>query len=136
MSKVIIALALAVASFATAAPAQEKGQQIDSKDPRSRPMVYALLATVDSDLELFKFAFSKQVRERIKDEEWPKGLEVYRRQLRGQLGDYKLGDIAAARFQFSGDDKSGRIGVMNKEGKVEGTLRLVKEEGAWKLNER
>jgi len=124
-------------------PAAEKGEKdepgdktIDAKDPRARPLVYILIASHDSDLDLFKFAFSTRIREKVGAKEWPRGLAVYQRQLKSQLGDYTLGDLAKLKFHFEGNETEGRIAVVDKKGNSDAKLRVLKVDGVWKINER
>jgi hypothetical protein len=130
------ALTIALALGTLAAAGGPRGETIGHTDPRARPFVYVLLAAADDDPELFKFAFSQDVKARVKDGEWAEGLAAYRKQLRDELGDFKFADVAKVRFVFEGDATTGRLGVVGKDGKVRGRLRIIKEGAAWKINER
>ena len=112
------------------------GETINARDPRARPLFYILVATLDSDIDLFKFAFSPRVSERIKEKDWPRGLAVYQRQLKEQLGDYKLEDLSKVRFRFQGTETEGRLSIVDRKGKSDATLRIIKTAAGWKLNER
>ena len=136
MSKIKLSRLLLFAAISLVVQAQESKQVVDAKDPRARPFVYVMIASIDSDMELFKFAFSNRIRNSIKEQDWPKGLAVYQKQLRGKFGNYKISDIPMMKFQFSGNEKEGGIGDVEKNGKAFGRMRLIKEGGGWKFNER
>ena len=136
MSKIKLSRLLLLATLSLVVQAQESKQVVDAKDPRARPFVYVMIASIDSDMELFKFAFSNRIRNSITEQGWPKGLAVYQKELREKLGNYKISDISMMKFQFSGNEKEGGIGVVGKNGKAFGRMRLIKEGGAWKFNER
>jgi uncharacterized protein YlxW (UPF0749 family) len=98
----------------------------------SAPMIAILEAAKHSDTTQFREAYSSRIRQDPGQQDWSKNLQEAQTTLKEKFGDYQLSDFA---FSFEGDDQKGKLGVSFK-GKQQFALAIVKEGGAWKLDER
>ena len=98
----------------------------------SAPMTAMLKAAKNSDVKMFKEAYSKRIREDDGQSDWGKNLKEAQATSKEKFGDYQLSDFT---FSFEGDDRKGKLAVSFKNNKqVE--LAIVKEDGTWRLDER
>ena len=96
------------------------------------PMTAMLKAAKNSDVKMFKEAYSKRIREDDGQNDWGKNLKEAQATLKEKFGDYQLSDFT---FSFEGDELKGKLAVSFKNNRqVE--LTIVKEDGAWRLDER
>ena len=98
----------------------------------STPMVAVLQATKQSDAERFRNAYSKRIRQESQQSNWAKNFQEAQANMKKMFGDYQLSDFA---YSFAGDDLVGKLTVSFK-GKKQFGIAIVKEDGAWKLDER
>lgn len=98
----------------------------------SAPMAAMLQAAKISDAAAFRDAYSKRIREDNQQSDWGKNLQMAQAALKEKFGDYELTDFT---YSFEGDDLKGKLAVSFK-GKQQVALAIVKEDDAWKLDER
>ena len=112
-----------------------EGKPIKVSAPQAAPILTILEAVQDSDLDLFKSAYTIKMRMRIKEKDWPVGMKVYRNKLLDKLGKYQKKDLE---FNFEGEGDKGRILLSHKGRPIIGKrgIRIAKENGVWKLAER
>ena len=95
-------------------------------------MVAILEAAKDSDAKKFKGAYSERIQAEDRQKDWGQNLKEAQATMKEKFGDYQLSDFA---FSFAGDDLKGKLAVLFKDTK-QFELAIVKEDGAWKLDER
>ncbi len=95
--------------------------------------IYALLKSVkDKDQKQLQTVFSERLRAEFEEQGWDKVLQQYEAAFNETFGEYAIEDFA---FEFSGDEEMGEVSFIFKGKKFPG-LRVVKESGEWKMNER
>ena len=95
-------------------------------------MVAVIEATKRGDATMFRDAYSARIRREDQGSDWEKHLREAQATLKEKFGDCQITDFT---FSFDGDDTNGTLQVSFK-GKWEFVLAVVKEGGAWKLDER
>ena len=95
-------------------------------------MVAVIEATKRGDATMFRDAYSARIRREDQGSDWEKHLREAQATMKEKFGDCQITDFT---FSFDGDDTSGTLQVSFK-GKWEFVLAVVKEGGAWKLDER
>lgn len=100
--------------------------------PQAQPVFTWLKVVKDGDQEKLKAVFSESIREQFDKEGWDKVLKAYQEVFKNEFGDYKLEDFA---FEFAGEEEKGTVSIVHKTKKLPG-LRVIKEKGDWKVNER
>ena len=91
-----------------------------------------LEAAKHSDTTQFREAYSLSIRQDSGQQDWNKNLQEAQTTIKKKFGDYHLSDFA---FSFEGDDQRGKLGISFK-GKQQFAIAVVKEDGAWRLDER
>jgi hypothetical protein len=115
---------------------RQEGETFDGSDARARPFVTLLFAAQTGDLNAFKSVYSQGVHQQVRGEDdWKFGLRAVGAQFKERLGDLKLNDL---RFTFKGDESSGRLFLAgNARNAFPGAgLKVIKEDGEWKLDEK
>lgn len=108
---------------------------LEQIEPQARPVALLLIAVQDSDLDLFKSAFSSRMQKSIASEgagEWRVGMREYKKLFAKEFGDYRIDDFE---FSFSGDARKGRANVSLRGRELPG-LAVVCEGSEWKLDEK
>jgi len=95
-------------------------------------MVAVLQAAKQSDAERFRNAYSKRIRQEDQQSNWSKNFQEAQANMKKMFGDYQLSDFA---YFFAGDDLVGKLTVSFRGNKQFG-IAIIKEDGAWKLDER
>ena len=95
-------------------------------------MIAILEAAKHSDTTQFREAYSSRIRQESGQPDWSKNLQEAQTTLKEKFGNYRLSDFE---FSFEGDEQKGKLGVSFK-GKHQFAIAVVKEGGAWKLDER
>jgi len=95
-------------------------------------MIAILEAAKHSDPTKFSEAYSSRIRQDSGRPDWSKNLQEAQTTLKEKFGDYRLSDF---RFVFEGDEQKGKLGISFK-GKYQFAIAVVKEGGAWRLDER
>ena len=95
-------------------------------------MIAVLEAAKHSDTIEFKAAYSSRIQLESGQQDWSKNLREAQTTLKEKFGDYQLNDFA---FAFEGDEQKGKLGIFFKS-KPQFTIAVVKEAGAWRLDER
>jgi hypothetical protein len=106
-----------------------------SESPRSEasaPMVAILRAAKSADATMFRDAYSARIRREDQQSDWAKNLQAARATMKEKFGDYQINDFT---FSFAGEGAKGKLEVSFK-GKAQFAITVVKENGAWKLDER
>jgi hypothetical protein len=98
----------------------------------SAPMIAILEAAKRSDTTHFREAYSSRIRQETGQQDWSKNLKEAQATLKEKFGDYRLNDFE---FSFEGDEQKGKLGISFK-GKQQFAIAVVKEGGAWRLDER
>jgi hypothetical protein len=98
----------------------------------SAPVVAMLKAAKNADATMFREAYSKRIRQEDQQADWGKNLHEAQTTLKETFGDYQLGDFT---YSFEGNDLQGKLAISFK-GKKQFAIAIIKEEGAWKLDER
>jgi len=104
----------------------------DKTPAEASPLIALLKAAKASDINSFKDAYSKRIREDKGQGDWDKNLKEAQGSLKKMFGDYDLKDFS---FTFTGDKEKGKVALSHK-GKESITLKVIKEGGEWKLDER
>lgn len=101
---------------------------------QGQPVYRWFKAVQTGDQELLKSVFSERIRKSHETTGWDKMMKTYQDVFKKDFGDYKLADL---RFTFSGkaDATTGTISI-RVNGKDHDGLRMIKENGEWKVNER
>lgn len=130
----------------------ESGDKVPGNIPQEARPIYLLFKAVKTDNpKLLQSVWSKRMEARFADEQtgeicWDDLIEMYSKVLNGE-GDFKMTDVS---FKFCpladsdarlASDASGEItgrGFLKVaiKGKVKGNIRVVKEDGVWKMDER
>jgi hypothetical protein len=104
--------------------------------PQAAPIVNLLSSIKAGDSGSLKSVWSKRMIERINpegtEEKWEEVLGEYSDTFEHYYGDFELEDF---RFSYEGDEMSGKLITDFKEERV-GPLKVIKEGGEWKLDER
>tara|TARA_Y100001934_G_scaffold266366_1_gene345715 strand:- start:1879 stop:2451 length:573 start_codon:yes stop_codon:yes gene_type:complete len=108
--------------------------------PQAQPVFALLDAVKNSDQNQLKTVFSMKHQEEYENEGWDKVLARYQKAFTEVLGDYKPEDFT---FEFKSiaderEDIVGKVSITRK-GKESGELpdlRVIKENGVWKMAER
>jgi len=95
-------------------------------------MVAILKAVKSADATMFRDAYSARIHQEDQQSDWGKNLQEAQATMKEKFGDYQITDFT---FSFAGDDAKGKLEVKFK-GKAQFALAVVKESGAWKLDER
>ena len=95
-------------------------------------MLAVLEAAKAGDLSTFKNAYSSRIRDDAAQGDWSKNLAEARANLTRMFGDYRLDDFG---FAFTGGGERGRL-TLSYKGQPQFDLAVVREDGAWKLDER
>jgi hypothetical protein len=98
----------------------------------STPMLAILKAAKSSDATMFRDAYSARIHQEDPKSDWAKNLQEAQATMKEKFGDYQITDFT---FSFAGDDAKGKLEVSFK-GKAHFAIAVVKEAGAWKLDER
>lgn len=107
---------------------------VDSRPATPEQVVKTFIEAVcNQDVESFKECYSKTYREIFSEQGWDDVLREYR----DGFENYGLSfDIRDYTFSFKGTDKAGEV-LIHFKGQLQGDpLRVIKEEGSWKVNER
>ena len=103
------------------------------KAPREHAPVIALLNAVKaSDLNGFRNAYSKRIREDAEQGDWESNFKEAQENLKRMYGNYQLEEFT---FTFTGDKDRGKVSVSHK-GKEPIALAVIKEDGRWKMDTR
>ena len=114
-------------------PKQDNAHTKQTKAPREEAPIIALLNAVKaSDLNGFRNAYSKRIREDAEQGDWESNLKEAQNSLKRMYGDYQLEEFA---FTFAGDKEKGKVSLSHK-GKDPIALAVVKEDGQWKVDMR
>jgi len=100
--------------------------------PQAQPVAALLKAVRTQDPQLLKTVFSTNLRKEMELQGLESVLKVYERVFEDQFGKYDPGDF---RFQYQGDADEGKVFVLY-QGKRAPGLRVIREEGGWKVDER
>ena len=84
------------------------------------------------DVGLFKIVFSSRMRIVFAKEGWEETLKTYVKLFAEEFGDYDLADFE---YGYEGDDDHGEV-LVSFQGKRHGPLKVIKEDGAWRVDER
>jgi hypothetical protein len=95
-------------------------------------MVAILEAAKNSNIRMFKEAYSKRIQQEDQQSDWAKNLQDAKATMNQKFGDYQLSDF---KFTFEGDEVKGKLDVTFK-GTQQFALAIVREDGVWKLDER
>jgi hypothetical protein len=95
-------------------------------------MVAILKAIKSSDATTFRDAYSARIHQEDPKNDWAKKLQEAQATMKEKFGDYQITDFT---FSFDGDGAKGKLAVSFK-GKAQFAIAVVKEGGAWKLDER
>ena len=106
--------------------------QIDKMPREARPVFAVLKAMKASNAKEFRNAYSQRIRDDKNQGDWGKNLKEGQSNLKKLYGDYELKDFG---FTFAGDSGKGEVTIVHK-GNKSVALEVIKEHGAWKLNER
>jgi hypothetical protein len=105
----------------------------DVKTPReAAPVIAVLKAVKGSDVDGFKNAYSKQIREDKGQGDWEKNLKDAQVNLEKLFGDYQLDDFS---FTFAGGSEKGKV-TLSHQGMEAFPLNVIKEGDTWKVDER
>ena len=98
----------------------------------SAPMIAVLEAAKNSDVTMFKAAYSKRIQHEEQHSDWSKNLQEAQANMKKKYGDYQLSDFS---YSFVGNDLNGKV-TLSFKGKKQFELPVVKEDGAWRLDAR
>lgn len=129
MKGLLLAVAFALLISSCAQTGDQEKQQAPAEH---QPFITWVKAIKASDLEAFKSAYSENMRKSFAGKGWQKSLDEYKRSFEKELGDFKVEDFAIA-FEADGKEQ-GRLLVRFKEKDLP-PLNVVKEDGAWKIDE-
>ena len=134
MVKKTIALMFAVSTLLLAGcyTAHQAAQSGEPRRETSAPLVAILKAAKKSDAAAFRDAYSTRIHLEDQQTDWERNLREAQATLKQKFGDYRITDFA---FSFEGDATTGKLEVSFK-GKAQFAIAVVKEGGAWKLDER
>ncbi len=95
-----------------------------------------LKAVSDREMALFRQAYSKRMQHQIEElHTWDEVLEQYRRSLSNAFGDWKPDDFSFQYEQTTADSGKVLFIFRGEKPEVDVALRVVREEGAWKVDE-
>ena len=97
-----------------------------------QPFINWVKAIKASDVEAFKSAYSENMRKSLDGKGWQKALEEYKNNFEKEFGDFKVEDFTI-RFEAEGKDQ-GRLVIKLKSEDLP-SLNIIKEEGAWRIDE-
>ena len=100
--------------------------------PQAVPVGNWAEACTTSDVELLKTVFSSRMRTVFAKAGWEETLKTYVKLFAEDFGDYDLADFE---YGYEGDDAHGEV-LVSFQGKRHGRLRVIKEDGAGKIDER
>lgn len=126
----IIALCLAVFGVFLSLATPEA--QTEEFPPEAAAVIAVLKAVKESDVNAFKNAYSRQIREDKNQGDWEKNLKEAKANLQKLYGDYQVGDFT---FTYEGGEEKGKVTFTHKTGK-ELDLEVIKEDGKWKVDMR
>jgi hypothetical protein len=106
--------------------------QKDKSPQEAAPIIAVLKAIKESDIKAFRNAYCERIREDKDQGDWEKNLKEAQGNLKKLYGDYDLKEFA---FSFDGDADKGKVSITHK-GNKSVALRVIKEDGEWKVNER
>ena len=95
-------------------------------------MVAVLRAVKSADATMFRNAYSTRIHQEDQQSDWGKNLQEAQATMKEKFGDCEITDFT---FSFDGDDAKGKLEISFR-GKTQFALAVVKEDGAWKLDER
>ena len=106
---------------------------LDILEPQARPVAEWIIAAKNSNMSLFKSAYSPKIRTQFEKEElWREGLEEVRNEIAAECGlSYSLDDFE---FSFTGNELSGRTSIIFKGTEVF-DMAVANQGDGWKLNE-
>jgi hypothetical protein len=107
------------------------GQAADS-NAQAKPIITLLKCVKEKDERQLESVFSEKLRVEFAKRGWDKVLQEYEAEFNKELGEYTMDDFA---YEFSGDEETGEVSLTFKGKKFPG-LRVVNENGEWKMNER
>lgn len=101
--------------------------------PQAEPVILLLNAVAAEDTSAFAAVFARPIQMQLEDEggTWSDLLRVWQEVVAEEFGSADLDEL---RYSFEGDAESGFIYVQTGE-RILPALRVVLEEGEWKLNE-
>ena len=99
---------------------------------QAQPVFTWLQAVKIGDEELLILVFSERMKRILEEDGWNYMLKQYQEVFRDDFGDYEMDEFT---FEFNGDMNKGEVFMIHKEVK-NGGLRVIKEEGSWKVDER
>jgi hypothetical protein len=132
MSRTVCVLVSAFALCSCVATGDRRHAAIEAAQPQARPVAMLMVAVREQDARLFQSAFSSRMQAHIAKHGWQKSLRGYAEVFRAEFGEYRPEDFT---YAFSGDDAAGVVAVTFKGRKLSG-MRVVKEEGRWKVDEK
>ena len=100
--------------------------------PQAQPVMALLKAAKEGDLELLKSAFSETMQKESEKTGWDTVMKQYQQGLEAAFGDYRLEDFT---FDYKGSEEKGAVLVVH-QGKTLPAMSVIRENAAWKLNER
>ena len=104
--------------------------QAEEKIKQSVPFVNMLKAAELSDVQKFKFSYSKRIREDKEQADWEKNVAEAKKKIKRIFGNIKDDN-----FTFKFDKDKNKLEVFFK-GKLTFAISVILEDGMWKLNER
>jgi len=108
------------------------GQADDDTPREASPVIAMLKAAKASDLDGFRSAYCRRIREDPEQGDWEKNLTQAQASLKRMYGEYQIKEFA---FTFTGDEKKGKVAVSH-QGKESIVLDVINEDGHWKINQR
>lgn len=99
--------------------------------PQAKPVANWVKAANDNDVDLLKSVFSARMVKMLELRGWDEVLVLYRKEFPKQFGSMELKDFE---FGYFGKDATGEVEVAVKKKKL-GRIRVVLENGEWKVNE-
>jgi len=86
----------------------------------------------DLDLEAFKAFYSRNMQEKMAKQGWRETLKKYKTELDERYGDCRPEDFT---FTFQPGEKAEGTLRITFKGKDSSSLKMIKEDDAWKINE-
>lgn len=126
------AAVLCFAVFAVFLSLTTPGAQHVKSPPEAAPVIAVLKAVKESDVNAFKNAYSRRIREDKGQGDWEKNLKEAKQNLRTMYGDYRIADFT---FTYDGDTDIGKVSFTYKHGK-QLDLDVIREVGGWKVDKR
>jgi hypothetical protein len=100
--------------------------------PEAAAVIAVLKAVKESDVDAFRNAYSKRIREDKEQGDWAKNLQEAKVNLKAMYGDYRIADFT---FTFDGDTDIGIVSFTHKNGKKL-DLDVIREVDGWKVDKR